>query len=741
MFLSTLCICAINPAPSPHSKVREQSLVARRTESKITIDGKPDEIVWSQAPSSNNFTERVPNLGATPKTKTRLQVAYDDDNLYVLLRGELLDAQPKVETLIRDDDGLMADDLFMLQIDPLRDLRTNYTFAVNAAGVQSDSLTLEDGRISIRRWDGVWQAEASRENHAFTIEYKIPFYVLGVRNRSELTMGLNVTRKNPTDSSDYDWRLIVPPRPTDGASSSGTLIGIKNIQPRPVLELIPYALTTTNFSRSFSFDPRKHPNLAAGVDARYQTGPGSYIEASLLTDFSQVDSDQVRVALNRFALFFPEQRPFFINGSDVFSFGHESSAQLFFSRRIGLDGVTSPVLGGIKAYGRTRKLSYGFMNVQTASTHEEATKSQSEVIKAPQNFSVARVRYAPIPQIALGAMGVGRKEIGGRDSDTMSVGVDFDIKSKDNRFRSYSFAAATWPKVKKEGEPASKAPGKSLSSSAEYRGLFVRPSLKWVWSDKRFSAPLGFFERPNSATHQANLLFVPRPQVLGLRDIEIGPRFFWMTTPDYGRIQNYVGRLDIALHWKSNWHGGYFFAGIEDRVPADFSIYGNKEVTKGRYLNLIHGAWFETPSQHRLYLSMTVNVGRRFGGPYRRLWTNINLRLTRHFRLNVLYDHVWGEIGIGEQRKSFNVASMNASLVLAFHKNLSLDGLGRLNLTPTQESVSTQARLRWRYAPGSDLFVVYANQTPMGLAKSQDPTINHRLTLKLNWYWALALRR
>src|SRR5690606_28198498 len=104
-------------------------------------------------------------------------------------------------------------------------------------------------------------------------------------------------------------------------------------------------IARTNFEPEFTVDPARRPNLATGADARIQIGAGSYVEASYLTDFAQVEADEVQVARDRFPLFFPERRPFFLNGLDVFQFGRDQEAQLFFTRRVGLtrDGTPVPI--------------------------------------------------------------------------------------------------------------------------------------------------------------------------------------------------------------------------------------------------------------------------------------------------------------------------------------------------------------------------------------------------------------
>lgn len=727
-------LLASAPLP-PSSSVPQKSLQAARTSTPIVIDGVADESAWNLAPVGSGFTERSPNLGDQAPVSTKFRVLYDDENLYVLVESELRDRRlPKAQNLRRDSVNIFADDFIDVKIDPFRDLRSAYAFVTNAAGAQYDSLALEDGRVYFRRWDATWKTKSSASPGALVTEYQIPLYVLGIRPAKSVVMGINIGRRDVLRPADYDWRLIPPPRSGVGASGFGILTGITDLKSRSVVELVPYALATTDFSNSFSVDPRKQPNLAAGLDARFQTGPGGYIEGSVLTDFSQVDADQVQVANDRFPLFFPEQRPFFLNGADVFNFGHASTAQLYFSRRIGLDGQVAPILGGLKAYGRQRKFTYGVMAVQTGKI---LGRNDDDAGLPAATFGVSRLRFQPIPQLAIGILGVGRKVLRNQDQgDALSLGLDVDLRSQDNRLRSYSFVAGTWSKLKakdQEKDPTASESnsGWTLSNRTEYRHLFIRPAMTWLWSSQNFRAPLGFYTRPNTAQHEAELLFAPRPGFFNLRDILIGPSFAMITDASYQQRLTYRSRFDVKAFWNSKWALGYFFEGTQDRILKEFSVFGDQKVEPGLYKNMVHGVWLDSPGQRMLSAVLEYNGGKRFGGPYHKATAKVSVLPSRHIAIDATYNHVWGKLP--NRTKWFSVGSANARTALSLNTQLTLDWLMRLDLTPTRSTIGNQARIRWRFAQGSDLFLVYANRVPLNeLAKHKEP--EHRLTLKFNWY-------
>ena len=398
---------------------------ATRANAPVVIDGLPDDEVWSRAKTRSDFVERTPRLGATPPFRIAFQIAYDDQNLYGFIRHEGMGRPVSVRSLRRDAWSVFAGDWTSLKIDPLHDRRTSYSFVVNADGVQVDLLGLDDGRVRLRQWDAVWQAETHVDEDGWQAEFAIPLYILGLRPGEDPVMGFNISVGDPARGADIDWSLIPPQLGGLSSSAHGDLTGLRNIETAKALELIPFVSARTDFSPTFTIDPRRQANLGLGGDLRVQTSAGSYVEGTLLTDFAQVEADEVQVARDRFPLFFPERRPFFLNGLDVVNFGRQREAQLFFSRKIGLDaGQPVPIASGLKAYGRSDAVSYAVLNVQTlqrfAASDEDDTGTPAE------NTTVARVRAQVTPNIALGGIAMGRATTTTDESLHFAGGVDAD---------------------------------------------------------------------------------------------------------------------------------------------------------------------------------------------------------------------------------------------------------------------------------------------------------------------------
>ena len=743
MFGSALLTAVLAAAPPDGGAVRKK-VVATRARSEVVIDGKADDEVWSRAPVRSDFRERTPRIDADPPFEMSFQVAYDDQNLYVFVHTAGRGRDVIARTLRRDSGGVFADDWIALKIDPLQDRRTNYAFSTNPNGVQNDNLALDNGRVGLNEWEAVWDVEVQTFEGGYDAEYKIPFYVLGLRRGADVAMGFNISIGDPATNANVDWSIITPPLSGLAASRHGDLVGLKDVHAAKALEIIPFGVLRTDFTPTFSVDPRKSPNIAAGTDARLQFSPGAYVEVSALTDFAQVNADQVQVARDRFPLFFPEQRPFFLNGLDIVNFGRARQAQLFFSRRVGLtDGTPVPLAAGAKVYGRTRLVNYAVLNVQTLRGFGDEDDPDDDV--PPENLGVGRVRINANRYFSVGAIALGKHRFQSAPEDHFAGGFDAEIRDAQGKLRLYGFLATTWNQepgsddeldadtgvITSRGVPPDERIGTSASFSAEYRGLYVRPSASVLWSDEDFDPRMGFYRRTAVAQNDASLRFAPRPDVLGLQTIEFGPRISLTTDPGFRErlTREFGGTL------RFNWNGGtelnYDVTEFADVVQDDFDLY-LYTVNAELYRGLRHAVSFRTPGRFVVSGRVGAQFFDLFGGRGTQLNASITARPVKYFSTNLSYSHLFGELG---DQEPFNFGFANGTVEFNLTRNLSWDTLLRLNLAPGQEVFGLQSRWRWRYLPGSDLFLVYRSSQPLGadqVGQSRGPF--HELILKVNFY-------
>jgi Carbohydrate family 9 binding domain-like len=728
-------------APGVRTAPSRGSLVAAPAHGSISVDGRALEPVWQSAPIGVALAQREPTYGAAAPLYTSFQVAFDREALFVLVRAQVGPEGAVVRSLKRDDTSISEDDSITIKIDPNVDRRTSFNFTINTAGAQHDTLMLDNGVVDLAQWDAVWEGQVTRDERGYVAEYRIPFSVLGVQERAVQSMGFNLSRVSVRPSATVDWVLPDPPQSINSASTYGTITGIAGIRSGHALELTPYVALKTDFKSPFSMNPRRSPTLGAGFDARIQTAPGSYADLSVLTDFSQEAIDSVQVAGDRFPLFFDEQRAFFINGLGAFRFGQYKLRQLVDTRRIGLSEHGSvPVATGLKVYGETGAVTYALLNVQTLGKDAPSGAPTNAAVPA-ENFSVARLRMDTTKNLSLGGIAALRHRFQDATNDHFSMGVDAELKSNDGKLSWYTFwagAATEHPSrapvvdvtnsVVEPGQAAYVNRGESAYTRIRYAGQVIRPYLDYAYSTRHFDPALGYYSRTGVAEHYATVELAPRINRYGLQEIVIAPGVAFTADPTYARLLKQSYAVEAKALFLKGQLLSYRFEQRGDTVESPFPLFGY-EVAAGKYNVASHVATLTTPVRQSVDAFYRYTYSNAFSGYRHELAQTLRVRASQHFTTTLGYEYWMGRLDDTKERFAFGFG--NGSAALALSPDLVLDSLGRFNLQPGREQFGMQARLRYRYKPGSDLFVVYRTSQP--LAGSRIAASNE-LSLKLNYY-------
>jgi hypothetical protein len=339
---------APRPEPTPAPAVE-----AARTAASITVDGRLDDEAWASVAPFADFTQRDPEEGQPATERTELRLLYDDDALYVGAR--LHDAEPHriVKRLSRRDESAEAD-RFSLYLDPRRDRLTGVRFEVSAAGVQNDEIIYNDTWTD-DSWDAVWLSAVHHDEQGWSVEMRIPFSELRFLPGDGQTWGVNASRVIQR-KNEVVWLALVPKTESGLASRMAELTGIRGVNPRTPLVLVPYAaggVETGPVDEGDPFFDGRHAFGSVGLDLRRKVGASFALDATLNPDFGQVEVDPAVVNLTDFETFFPEKRPFFVEGAQIFdNFGRNGAnnyfgfmrtePDLFYTRRIGRAPQGSP---------------------------------------------------------------------------------------------------------------------------------------------------------------------------------------------------------------------------------------------------------------------------------------------------------------------------------------------------------------------------------------------------------------
>jgi len=416
--ISLALLLALGAAATPARPTPEA------TATRLDADYTPD--VWERVPRVSDFRQRDPKDGAKPTFATELQIAYDATNLYVNVRAH--DPEPrKVVGLRTRRDTPSPSDWIKVIVDSFHDRRTAFEFGVNPAGVKEDRYWYNDGNED-DGWDAVWDVTVTRDTDGWRAEFKIPFSQLRFRPADSATFGFAVVceigRLNETDT----WPLLS--KSANGfVSSFGDLKDLKLAQTPKRLEVVPYVVGQVDTQPAEPGNPlvgTSAQKATVGADLKYAVRPGVTLTATVNPDFGQVEADPAVVNLSGFETFFAERRPFFIEGSGMFSFDLDcndgSCSGLFYSRRIGRTPRGSPtltdgmyadvptqttILGAAKLTGHLGQFSFGALNAVTANenaTIADGAAMTHESVEPLSNYTVMRARREFKNQSTIGFM-------------------------------------------------------------------------------------------------------------------------------------------------------------------------------------------------------------------------------------------------------------------------------------------------------------------------------------------------
>ncbi len=342
LLTSAVTLSAQTPAANRHAQA--PNAIATRRNGPVSIDGKMDEAAWQAATPVTNFTQYDPKEGQPASEKTEARILVDDDAVYVGMR--LYDSQPNlIQSQLARRDEPIEGDLVEVTLDSYHDHLSAVIFRLSAGGARRDATVSANGN-SDNSWDAVWEGAASVDAQGWTAEFRIPLSQLRYsRNVTEQIWGLQLGRKIAR-KAEIDQFSFTPKAQSQGINRYGHLTGLGNLHSVRKIELVPYVLAKTanpSASADNPFQKRNEIKPGAGLDAKIGLTSNLTLDATINPDFGQVEVDPAVVNLSAFETFFPERRPFFIEGRSIFSYGdmrsqnNSNGYSFFHTRRIGRD--------------------------------------------------------------------------------------------------------------------------------------------------------------------------------------------------------------------------------------------------------------------------------------------------------------------------------------------------------------------------------------------------------------------
>jgi hypothetical protein len=674
-------------------------LNAHKLTSTPVIDGDViGDDAWSGAVAATGFRQVKPNDGEPSSQKTEVFIGYSDTALYIGVIAHDDDPSGIIVTDSRRDSSLDDTDAFLVIIDGLLDRQNGFIFGTNAAGIEYDAQITKEGGGNFGsgggafnlNWDSSWTVKSKIGDFGWSAEFEIPFRTLRYGSGDVQDWGINFQRNIRRNNEVAFWAPLDRNRSLQRVSEAGTLKGIEPPGQRN-LQVTPYVLGSARRGGSVS---GTETDSEVGVDVKYSITPSLTLDLTYNTDFAQVEADEQQLNLDRFALFFPEKRPFFLENAGQFGVGNGGEVELFFSRRIGIgdDGSAIPVEGGARLSGKVGdRTNVGLLLMSTDAV---------EGIAPGNRFSVARFSQELGKRSSIGAIFVGR------DGDG-----SFLTPEADDYNRSYA-VDGTWGigdhVLLKAWAAKSDTPGligddNAYSVSANYDTATWANALSYSEVGEDFNPEVGFLSRSNYRKISGRIFRRIRPKDLwGLFELRPHIAYTGYWKPDGFHESGFL-HLDNHFEFRSGTelHTGINFT--KDGVIQAFDIVDGVTVQPGTYDHSEVQVVYFTNQSKPLSFTVRTTVGGRFGGDRVSLAPSIKYRIGETFRSELSL--VYNKFDLPVENGDFTANLARLRLSYSFTPKMQLQALVQYN--DNADTIGTNIRFSWLRNANSGLFLVY----------------------------------
>ena len=710
--------------------------------SPVIIDGRVDDEAWTRCETAKDFWMVTPADTSRAKSKTEAKFTYDDKFLYFsAINYQQTEAPYIVESLKRDFNFGKNDNLWLI-LEPFNDLTNGWVFGSNAAGAQFDGQIAEGTNLN-PNWDNRWISQTSFDGKKWTLEVAIPFNSLRYK-AGETLWGMNLSRLDLGSNEKSSWAPVPRQFFSITLAYTGTLVW-DNPPPAPKtnISIIPYVLagSSTNFEKNEDAIFRKD----FGGDAKIALTPSLNLDLTVNPDFSQVDVDQQVTNLNRFELFFPERRQFFLENSDIFnSFGGDQTRP-FFSRRIGLG---TPIQYGARLSGKIdNNWRIGVLNIQTSANKDTSvglpTYNYSVFALQRKLFSRSNISMMIVNKEGIGFENLNEKK--GFNPYSRNVVLQYNLASKDN-FWNGKFA------LMKSFSPQFNSDDWTQLIDLNYTTQVWDLGLTYSRVGENYRSEVGFVPRRGYSYIEPSVGYLYYPKKSDSKIVSHGPRFFGFVSANNNE------NVPITTTLSSDNAKGYAFIYILNfRNRATFNVWtGYDNTTLFSQFNPVNPYsrefYVQNRSEHTWYswgtdftstsrTLFTYGFSSRYGGYYGdgtrlRLNGSVGYRFQPYVGLSLSaeYNKI-SEVNV--YKSSDNKPTLGGKDFWLIQSKFDVTFTNKLFWTTYIQSngqvnnVNVNSRIQWRYKPASDIFLVYSdNYLPNDLGIK-----NRSIVLKWNYWW------
>jgi hypothetical protein len=709
----------------------KKSFVIKHTTAIIKPDGALDEPIWETTKSISAFSQYFPLDTVQAQNQSEIKFFYDDKNLYIGIKAYSIGKNYALQSLKRDFTGT-GNDSFSLLFDTYNDGTNAFLFGINPQGVLREGLISNGGtdfnNLNLS-WDVKWQGNSKIYDDYFTAEIIIPLTSLKFKEGAT-KWRFNSYRIDTQSNERSSWVRIPQNQSITNLAFMGEMVFEKPLgKSRTPLAIIPYinAISQKNFETDEGFN-----SVKVGGDAKVAIGNSLNLDLTLNPDFSQVEVDDQVTNLTRFEVSLPEKRQFFVDNSDLFaSFGDQRDANPFFSRRIGIardaggNPIENRIIAGARLSGKlTKDLRVGVLNIQTAKNEENEIPSNNNTMIAFQQKVFSR---SNIGVFYINKQSLQKNDFVDREHEyNRVVGLDYNLATIDNKWTGKIYAHKSF-------QPDDNVGNISAGGTLSYQSRNYNFEVKGISIDKDFSSDLGFIRRTGI-----------------FKSVISAERVFW---PEKGIIQNHGFRFfpvlvyDPSLNFKntdydlmSSWKATFIDQSqLEIELTNSFTfLFESFDPThmrgalklpgdQGYHYNSLKFS-YQADTRKRFSFKAGSEVGSFYNGKRFSVESILTLRFQPKVFLSLVLNY--DQITLPAPYASADILLISPKIDVTFSKSIFWSTL--IQYSNQRDNLGLNSRLQWRYAPLSDLFIVYNDNYFVNTFQPKNRSINLKLSYRLN---------
>ncbi len=698
-----------------------RSVTVTETTDRIIVDGALDEAIWAQAPKIGELVQRQPDTGEAPTERTDVVLLYDANNLYVGIVA--FDSEPDkvIGTDMERDASLTSNDSLEIILDTFRDQRNAFYFATNPSGAFVDGLAYGNEELNTD-WNAIWEVRTKRTDFGWIAEIAIPFKSLNFPAESS-EWGFNIERNVVRKLEQARWTGARLETNFLQISEAGRITGLSGLNQGIGLDVRPFVAASWLDSDTSPYDGF---DAEPGLDISYNITPSLKLTGTLNTDFGETEVDERQINLDRFSLFFPEKRSFFLEDAGVFTFastGPQSPGGIpsagadvypFFSRRIGLvNGQEVPLDIGAKLTGKTGNTDIGLLAVQTGSTD----------LVDDETLAVVRLKQNVLEQSYIGGIFTSGNAASGPSSQT--YGIDARLSTSSFMGNSQNLAVNAFA-LRSDNEGVSDDDG-SYGLSAHY------PNDKYVGEfvyrviEENFNPALGFVQRRNVEMYRVGASYNPRPKNF----LDIQQMFHDIFYTQFNRLDNghiestelHITPLDWHFNSGDSIHAIFDYDRTYERLFEPFQIAPGVILQPGEYHNNRWKTTVASARKRNFVGFVNASYGDFWSGTAEQISATFTFKLPPKFNFSIAANQTFAHLPEGD----FIARILTSNIDYSISPFLSFTNL--VQYDNRSDNLGLQSRIRWTITPGRDLFVVFNQgwlQDPMGgfRFQSQDTKVS-----------------